>query len=220
MRIIIVGQGRLLYHLARKFVAQKYHCTFVLDNAETADSLSQQFETTVIVGTGTEPRMLENAGARQADAVLALMPADEDNLAICQIARTFKVPRTIALVNDPDNEDVFHKLNVSVALSATRILSTILQEETGFKQLTEMMALVEGKVSVSEILLNEDSPVIGHRIEELDLPDGALIGGIIRQTGIIVPRGKTGLETGDRLLLIATTESQELAVRICGGGPH
>ncbi len=217
MRVIIVGQGRLISNLARQFLAKKYQCTLVLSNTDEANSLSRQLETAIIVGSGTDRRTLENAGVRQADAILALTPEDEDNLAICQIARAFQVPRTIALVNDPDNEDVFHKLHVSVAISATRILSTILQEETGFEQLTEMMSLVEGKVSISEILLTEESPAANIRVEELDLPEGALIGGIIRQERVIVPRGKTLLEAGDRLLLIATMECHEKAIQMCGG---
>ncbi|MBN1958689.1 MAG: NAD-binding protein [Desulfuromonadales bacterium] len=217
MRIIIVGQGRLIYNLAKQLARRKNQCTLVVENAEEAQNLSQRIETTILVGSGTDRQVLENAGIRQADAILALTPEDEDNLAICQMARSFKIPRTIALVNDPDNEDVFHKLHVSVAISATRILSTILQEEVGFEQLIEMMSLVEGKVSISEILLKEDTPAANATIEELKLPEGALIGGVIRKAGVIVPWGKTKLEAGDRLLLIATAESHEIAVKICGG---
>lgn len=217
MRIIIVGQGKLIYYLARQFLAKKHSCTIVMADAAEARELSQRIEASVIVGSGTDRQILENAGARRADVVLALTPEDEDNLVICRLAGTFQIPRTIAFVNDPDNEDVFHKLDVSVAISATRILSTILQEETGFEQLTEMMSLGEGKVTVSEAILRENSSAANIRIEDLGLPEGALIGGIIRKGDIIVPRGTTQLQIGDRLILIASTDCLEQVMKICGG---
>jgi len=65
-------------------------------------------------GDGSEPAVLEEAGARQADVLISLAPYDPDNLVACQIAqKLFGVPRTLALVNDPDNEAVFQQLGIA-----------------------------------------------------------------------------------------------------------
>ena len=63
------------------------------------------------------------------------------------------MPRTIALVNDPENEEIFQRLDVSVAISATRVLSTLLGEHAGFEEVAKIVSLAEGNVSVSEFIL-------------------------------------------------------------------
>ena len=161
---------------------------------------------------------MEDAGAFRADVVLALTPNDEDNLAVCQIARQmYQVPRTIALVNDPENEEVFHKLKVSMAISATRILSIILEEQAGFEEISKMISVSEGHVSVAEIILREDSPAAGLSIESIALPGEALIGGIIREGKVLIPKGGSQLLGADRLILIATEASMDEAMRMLVG---
>jgi len=218
LRILMVGQGELAYYLARRLSARKHRVTVVIADHHEASALAQRLNVNTIAGDGTDMQVLDNGGARRADAVLALTPHDEDNLAICQMAKgMFGVPRTLALVNDPDNEEIFHQLQVSVAISATRILSTIFQEEAVFEQIAEIMALAEGKVAVSEVHLDAQSPALDRPLQDLDLPRDALIGGIIRQGHVIVPCGSTRLLAGDRLILIATAESLEAAMARLAG---
>ena len=218
MKVILVGSGRILYYLARQFSHKEYGVQIVTPAEEDARELSQRLNRPVLAGDATDPRILEDAGAFRADVVLALTPNDEDNLAVCQIARqTYKVPRTIALVNDPENEEVFHKLKVSVAISATRILSIILEEQAGFEEIGKMVSVAQGTVSVAEIVLREDSPAAGLSIESLALPEEALIGGVIRGGKVLIPKGGSQLLSEDRLILVATASSMDEAVRLLVG---
>ena len=220
MRVLLVGSGRILYYLARQFSKTRNTVTIVTPHAAEARDLSRRTKCSVLEGDGTEPSVLEEAGAYQADALLALMPNDEDNLVVCQIAsRVYRVPRTIALVNDPENEEIFHQLNVSVAISATRILSILLEEQAGFEEISRIVSLAEGTVSVSEVILREDVPAVGSTIEALGLPEEALIGGIIRKGRVLIPKGGTRLEAEDRLILVATEASLDLALRILTAEP-
>lgn len=214
MKVIVVGSGHILYYLARQFTRKELDIQIVTPSRQEAKELSQRLNRPVLAGDATDPRILEDAGAFRADVVLALSPNDEDNLAVCQIARQkYKVPRTIALVNDPENEDVFHQLEVSVAISATRILSSILEEQAGFEEIGKLISVAEGQVSVAELVLREDSPAAGLPIEALTLPDEALIGGIIRNGKVLIPKGGSQLLGADRLILIATEASMDEAMR-------
>ncbi len=68
--------------------------------------MARWLKVTVVHGDGSDPTILEEAGAHGADAVLAVTPNDQDNLAICQLASMqYSVPRTVALVNDPGQRD-------------------------------------------------------------------------------------------------------------------
>lgn len=218
MKVIVVGSGHILYYLARQFTRKALAVQIVTPSRQEAKELSQRLNRPVFAGDATDPRILEEAGAFRADVVLALSPNDEDNLAVCQIARQkYNVPRTIALVNDPENEEVFHRLEVSVAISATRILSTILEEQAGFEEIGKLISVAEGQVSVAELVLREDSPATGLPIEALTLPGDVLIGGIIRAGRVLIPKGGSQLMGADRLILIATEASMDEAMRTLVG---
>jgi len=218
MKVILVGSGRILYYLARQFNRKELDVQIVTPVKQEGRELSQRVKRPVLVGDATDPKILEDAGAFRADVVLALTPNDEDNLAVCQIARQmYQVPRTIALVNDPENEEIFHKLKVSVAISATRILSIILEEQAGFEEIGKLISVAEGRVSVAEIVLREDSPAAGLALESITLPAEALIGGIIRGGKVLIPKGGSQLLAADRLILIATETSMDEAMRTLVG---
>jgi trk system potassium uptake protein TrkA len=218
MKVILVGSGHILYYLARQFMRKEFDVQIITPSQPEARELSQRLNRPVLAGDATDALILEDAGAFRADVVLALSPNDEDNLAVCQIARhKYKVPRTIALVIDPENEEVFHQLEVSVAISATRILSIILEEQAGFEAIGKLIPVAEGQVAVAELALREDSPAAGLLIEMLTLPGEALIGGIIREGKVLIPKGGTQLLAADRLILIATETSMDEAMRVLVG---
>jgi trk system potassium uptake protein TrkA len=218
MRILMIGGSRTVYFLARQFVHRRYHVTIINREVAVSKELAEQTKATVVLGEGTDINRLEEAGARQADVMLALTSHDQDNLVACQLAqRMFGVPRTIALVNDPDNEEVFRKLGVTTAFSATRLIGMILEEETNFEEITAFMPLAQGKVAVVDIRLSADSPAIGKTLLELELSENSLIACIIRSDQVIVPRGSTRLEANDHLLLISEPEHHDFDLKVlCG----
>lgn len=122
MNILIVGGGNLAYFLCRTLQAKKHRVTLIDRDYGDCEWIEQRLSVTVLHGDGTSAAMLEEGGGYQADAVIAIMPGDQDNLATCQLARLqFNVQRTVAVVNDPDNEAVFRELGVR-ALAMTPLL--------------------------------------------------------------------------------------------------
>jgi trk system potassium uptake protein TrkA len=221
MRVIIIGGNKTVYFLARQFVQRHSHVTIINRDPIRSKELAEQTKATVVLGEGTDVGRLEEAGAMQADVLLALTSHDQDNLIACQIAqKRYGIPRTIAIVNDPDNEAVFHQLGVTVAFSTTRIIANIIEQETTFDDITSMMALAQGHVMVTDIRLDQDSPAVGQSLIELDLSNGTLVACVIRNDDYIVPRGATRLQAGDHLLLISRPEHQERdLVLLCGKQP-
>ena len=170
-RIILVGGGKLVYFLTRLFVSKGYAVTIVNDTREEAGELARQARATVVFGDGSDPGVLQEAEASTAAVVLAVTPHDQANLMICQIASVrFQVPRVLALVNDPDNEEVFRALGVS-AFSPTKIIASLIEQRTEFTEITNLIPVGEGKITVTEILLSEQSPVSGKPLREIELPE-------------------------------------------------
>ena len=207
MRLIIVGGNKIVLYMAREFVRQDLHVTIINRDAKRARELAERTKATVVLGEGTDIDVLEEAGTRQADTILALTSQDQDNLVVCQIARkNFGVPRTIAMVNDPDNEPIFQKLGITVPFSATSMIGTIIAQETTFKEITSLMPIARGHVSITDVRLDEDAPAAGKNIMELNISDETLIACIIRDEKVTIPRGATVLEAGDHLILISESD--------------
>lgn len=207
MKVILIGQGKLVYFLAKQFISKGYYLTIINQDIAEATALSRQLRATVMVGDGSNPLVLKEAGAHRADVLLSLTSQDEDNLAACQIAtRRYGVPRTVALVNDPEHQPVFEQLGISVAFSPIELLANLIEQQTDFQQIKNLIPIAEGKVSVAEIALERGSPAIGKTLQELQLPSGSLIGCILREGQVIVPSGWSRLQVGDRLILISQPE--------------
>jgi trk system potassium uptake protein TrkA len=208
MNILIVGGGKLIYFLSRLFISKGHNVTVINRNHNECRWLAKKIKATIVYGEGSDPKILEEAGAATADAVLAVTPNDEDNLVICQINKIhFKVPQTLALVNDPDNEEVFQKLGITAVFSTTRILSSLIEQRADFEEITNLIPVGEGKINVTEISLKSTSPVIGNSTSEIDLPKDSNIVYILRYGQPIVPSGKTIFRAGDRLIVITLPEN-------------
>ncbi len=221
MRLIIVGGNKIVLYLAREFMRQEQHVTIINRDPDRARELAERTSATVVLGEGTDLDVLEEAGTRQASAVLALTSQDQDNLVVCQIAqKNFGVPRTIAMVNDPDNEPVFQKLGVTVPFSATSMIGTIIAQETTFAEITALMPIARGHVSITDVRLDDDAPAVGKNVMELNISDQTLIACIIRDDHVTIPRGSSVLEKGDHLILISESDkiSKDLA-RLIGHKP-
>jgi trk system potassium uptake protein len=204
--ILITGGGKLVYYLTRVLLAKGVRVTIINEDKHECTRLARTLKATIICGNGSDPAILKEAGAGIFDIILAVTPNDQDNLVICQIASMhFGVKKTLALVNDPDNEEVFRELGVS-AFSTTRIISNLIEQKAGFEEISNLIPVGEGKVTLAEIIIEPASPVIGKSLQEIQMPPQSLIGYVVRKDQPIVPRGDTVLNAGDRVIVIALPE--------------
>lgn len=210
MRILLFGGGNTVYFLAREFTAKGHQTTIVTRDPEEARRFAHRLDSVVVHGDGSSPTILEDAGVRQVDVLMALTPADQDNLIACQVAqRMFGVRRTFALVNDPENEAVFHELGVTVAFSATHVVARMIEEQADIDEVINLFPVAGGRVQVTEVSLRSHAPSVDKTLLELELPQESLIATIIRGEDVIIPGGKTALREGDRLLVVTEPQVYE-----------
>jgi trk system potassium uptake protein TrkA len=221
MNVILLGGGEtveMTYFLARLFVGRGYDVTVVDPYPAEAQMLSRRVKATVLVGDGSDPLVLEEAGARQADLVLSLTSQDPDNLVACQVAqKLYGVPRTLALVNDPENEIVFHQLGIAEVFSSTKVIGSLIEGRTVFDEITQLFPADEGRLYVTEVVLDGDAPATGKTLQELDLPAETLVIAIIRDGRVVVPGGQDRMQVADRLIAVAHPEQHEDLLRALAG---
>ncbi len=118
MFVVVVG-ALLGRRLVEELVSRKINVAVVDSNGKVLESLAQKApQISIVQGKERKPEILYKAGADRADALVALMNRDEDNVSIAAIAKShFRVPRVIALMNDPVHEWLFTKdLGIDVVL--------------------------------------------------------------------------------------------------------
>lgn len=130
MYAIVIGGGRVGYYLSRDLLERGDEVTLVEKDSARAEWLESQLGSIVMRGDGDEMAFLSETGVERADAVVAATGDDEDNLVALQLAKQrFNVPLTIARVNNPANVEIFKKLGVDMAISATEILLSALEPQ-------------------------------------------------------------------------------------------
>ena len=128
-------------------------------DANRADQIADEIGSIVIAHDGCEGPYLEEAGATRADVVAAVTGDDEDNLVICQMAKHhFDVPRTIARVNNPKNEELFRHLGVDEIVSPTRMILGSIEQDIPVPELLHLATLGGGELEIIEAHLQEGSP--------------------------------------------------------------
>ena len=129
MYVIVIGGGRVGYQLARHLLDRGEEVTLIEKDGRRAEWLEGQLGSIVMTGDGDEMAFLETTGIERADVVMAVSGDDEDNLIALQLAKKrFKVPLTIARVNNPANVEIFKTLGVDEAISATDVLLNAMEQ--------------------------------------------------------------------------------------------
>jgi len=210
MYIIIVGGGSVGYHLC-KALLKEGHEVLVLDkDAAKCENFEDEMGSVCVRGDGCEVATLAEAGVSRAEVFIAATDEDEDNLVACQVAKhKFGVPRTIARVNNPENEKIFKKLGVDCPISVTNLILEHIEEEIPTHPLIHLLAMGEEKVEIVEVKILKGSKSVGKSVKELSLPSDSILALLIRNgQKPQVPTVDTVLEVNDRIVALTTTDSE------------
>jgi trk system potassium uptake protein TrkA len=209
MFVVIAGGGRTGAQLARSLIAGE-HTVHVIDyRKDVLARIHKELPTEVIFpGNPMDYLVLEQAGIKNATVFAATTTSDEENLALCFVAREkYGIQRTIARVNNPRNAWLFDaKFHVDVAVNHADILSRLIEEEMSMGDMMTLLKLKRGKYSLVEEKIPPKAKAVGQAIKDIALPANCTIAAIIRKGDVIVPRGITVMEVGDEVLAITDIE--------------
>ncbi len=208
MYIIIVGGGKVGYYLARTLINEGHEVLVIELDPRKSERIADELGTVVLRGDGCEASTLAEAGASRADMLIAVTGDDEDNLVACQVAKVrFKVPRTIARINNPKNERIFKRLGIDVTVSATNIILEHIGHEVPTHRLTRLLELRDLGLEIVEVRIPPTSPVVGKRVVELSLPTPSVLAAIISPgRGAQIPNAETVIQANDEVLAVVSPE--------------
>ena len=215
MYILIVGGGKVGYYLARSLVNEGHEILLIEKDSKKCDRIAEELGSVVMRGDGCEARTLADAGTERADIVVAVTGDDEDNLVICQVAKKkFGVPRSIARINTPKNEEVFRRRGIDVTVSSTNVILAHLEHELPTRNLIHLMSFRNRTgLEIVELRVPASSPVIGRRLKDIELPPDSVVTLIVNEgDGALVPTPDTILRVNDEIVAVTQPE-RELALR-------
>jgi len=210
--IVIAGGGRIGRYIAADMVAKGHDVTVIERVASRCETLVTEYDVLVIEGDAGDVRYLEQAHVDRADVFVATTHEDDDNLVACQLAKIeFGVKRAISRVNTPKNVEIFETLGIE-AVSSTRLISELLENEFSVGELIRLTSLRGGRVSLVEVRipsLESGRAPKSRRIDTLGLPFEAVLVAIFRGDETIIPRGGASVEPGDDVVALTTPDLED-----------
>jgi trk system potassium uptake protein TrkA len=222
MRILIVGAGEVGFQLAKVLSAENIDVVVIDKSKEKLKRISEELDVALAEGEGGSPSVLEEAGANQADMLLAVTNIDEANMIACLVAKVmFQIPRNVARIRNLEyfsNEVLLNSLGINPAINpeieaAKAVIRLI---EVPFA--ADVEDFEYGKVKIVGFRIPSDSKLIGKAFKDLDLTKPkVLIGAIQRSDKIIIPSGNDTLKKDDIIFLPVSWENIDAVCNSIGG---
>ncbi|MDN3638011.1 Trk system potassium transporter TrkA [Simiduia curdlanivorans] len=207
-RIIIAGGGNIGSRLALQ-LEKRYSVKIIEFNEARCNRLSEELEDTVVLlGSASDQDLLLEENIEDTDVFLALTNDDEANIMSSMLAKRLGARKVMALINNPAYVDLVQGGEIDIAISpqTTTIGSLLTHVRRG--DMVNVHSLRRGAAEAIEVIAHGDSKtskVVGRAIEDIDLPEGASIGAIVREhdTGseVIIAHDNVVVQTGDHVIV-------------------
>jgi trk system potassium uptake protein TrkA len=216
MKIIIIGAGEVGFNIAQR-LSEENHDVVVIDKDQNKiNHLQTVIDVQAIVGSGTSPSILHEAGIKESDIIVAATDSDEANLIACLYAQHLTDYITkIARVRNPDyieNGDIFKTdvLNIDLIINPQSEMVAAMLKLMEVPEASEVLDFVNGKVKLIGVTVKENSPLVGRKLSSFqDVEQVLLVGIIIRGEEVIIPGGQDVIQPND--LLYCVTRKEEIS---------
>jgi trk system potassium uptake protein TrkA len=210
MHVVVIGAGEVGTSIADSLDGS--HDVVVIDiDADRAEQLKYELDVMTLAGDGTSLSTLRQAGVEETDMVIASTDDDRTNLVACETAKTLADPFTIARTKSVEylrtwemTEEAFGVdfMVCSDLLSAENVVRVV-----GLPAAVDVDPFAGGKVQMAEFQIMEDSPIAGQTVAEADRFESLTFAGLFRDGEMILPRGSTKIQAGDRAVVIGSPTS-------------
>ena len=213
MKIIILGAGQVGGTLAEHLASESNDITVVDTDGERLRDLGDRLDIRTIQGRASLPNVLRQAGADDADMLVAVTNSDETNMVACQVAYTlFHTPTKIARVRESAyltrGEELFDNdaIPVDVLISPEQVVTNYIKRLIEHPGALQVIDFAEGKAQLVAVKAYYGGPLIGQQLRQLreHMPNvDTRVAAIFRRDRPITPRGDTVIEADDEVFFIA-----------------
>ncbi|HIJ38628.1 MAG TPA: Trk system potassium transporter TrkA [Rhodospirillaceae bacterium] len=227
MKVIVCGAGQVGFNIARYLANENNDVAVIEHRPELIRKISDTLDVRCLLGFASHPHILEQAGAADADMIIAVTAADEVNMVACQVARSlFHVPTTIARVRhqsylQPIWSNLFRRdhLPIDVIISPEIEVARSITRRLQVPGAIEVIPLADDKVRLIGVRCRDDTPLVNTPLRQLTVlfPDLKIVViGIVRQGRAIVPTAEDQMLAGDEVMFVVDTQHVQRAMTAFG----
>jgi trk system potassium uptake protein TrkA len=212
MKIIILGAGQVGSSVATNLASEANDITVVDEDAAVLQDLQDRLDIRTVIGLASHPDTLAQAGADDADMLIAVTNSDETNMIACQVAYTlFHTPTKIARVRSVEYlkyQRLFSQeaLPVDVLISPEQLVTDYIQRLIENPGALQVLDFADGKVQLVAVHAYHGGPLVGHELRDLKehMPGiDARVASIFRKGQQITPEGDTIIDVDDEVFFVA-----------------
>jgi trk system potassium uptake protein TrkA len=214
MFIIIVGGGKVGTYLARALLAQEHEVVVVEKDPRRAQMMGNVLESEIaMVGDGCDPLVLDQAGVRRSDIVVADTGDDEDNLVVCLIAKKHSNARVISRVNNPKNKQIFESIDRErpvTLISSTEVILDAINDQVNARDYAIITKLKDGDLELLKLVVGDAARSNGKKITEIGLPRSSIVVAVDRPgEELVIPNGDTQIKAGDQVIVMIRKDNRD-----------
>ncbi len=227
MKVIICGAGQVGWQIAKHLAGEKNDVTVVDNNPVLVRSITDTLDVQAIAGFASHPDILDQAGARDADMIIAATHSDEVNMVTCQVAHSvFAVPRKIARLRSQAYltaiySDLYRRdhMPIDVVISPEKEVAEAAMRRLSAPSAFDAQLFLDDKAHLIGLVLSDTCSVLNtplSQLSELFITLRALVVGIRRDGKLFVPEPEDQLYGGDEIYVFTATKDMERTLEIFG----
>jgi trk system potassium uptake protein TrkA len=221
-RVVIAGGGNVGFRLAKALEKQN-QVKLIERDAKRARRISELLENTIVLnGDAADEELLIEENIDGTDVFAALTNSEEANILSSMLAKRLGARKVMALINKPSYAELIESGSIDIAISPQTITIGSLLAHVRRGDVVRVHSLRRGAAEALEAIVHGDersSRVVGKRVEEIKLPDGALIGAIVRGEKVIMAHHDTVVHCDDHVILFLSDRRHVEAVERLFLGP-
>lgn len=227
MKVVICGAGQVGFHIAQYLSKQENNVTVIDQSSDLIQKIRSDLEVSALVGHGSDPNVLNQAGIKDAEMLIAVTSSDEVNMVACQVASSlFNVPLRIARIRNRNylskewkNLFGLKKLPIDFVISPEIELAEAIYRRLEIPGAFEVIPFASSRVSVVGLKLNDNCPVLNTPLKQLSelFPDlNITVMTIHRGKRLFIPSANDHMEAGDSIYFTAESSHVPRAMVVFG----
>ncbi|MGI6717819.1 MAG: Trk system potassium transporter TrkA [Bacteroidales bacterium] len=205
--LMIVGGGRVGRMLASR-IEDKFNIRIIESNLERCNSINDMLSNTLVInGDARNVDVLEEENIRGMDGFIAVTDNSETNILTCMLAKRYGVKKVIALMDNIEYIDLAQRIGIDGILNRKLITSSYMTRFTLEADVSDIKSLIGIDAQVIEISAKQDSYVTKKPVGKLSLPDGILIGGVIRGYESHIATNDFQIRPDDKVIVMCLPEA-------------
>jgi trk system potassium uptake protein TrkA len=226
VRIVVIGAGQVGSTVVEA-LHDEHELTVIDLDPSRLTPLSHRYDVGTIEGNGATRSVLQEAGIKEADLLIACSSRDEPNLIAAMLAKKLNASvRTVVRATEVEYLEAWHERQLDVDLVVSSEIETAyaVSQTLGVPAARQTDVFADGQVQIIEFDVEEggsDHGVIGRPLREARIPADSKVASIIRGDSAVVPRGDQSIQPGDRVIVIGSPRAaQEWSAIIAGDRPR